>query len=156
MKKILIVIDQPGWAFHSHALQIQKRLPEYKIDIAHHRQNIAELSKNYDLVYVMDPMPMSYPPSSKTIMGVRVDWFHLYHPKGARGMYEEGFMGRSAKIKGNCCMLHAVNKKQLEAYKLVVDIRNRGRIGQVWIGDCFNTAGYRVAIGCLTRGDNQL
>jgi len=122
-KKILIIADLRGWAFHSHAKQIQKRLTEYQIDIAYSRgSNIAALSPNYDLIYSMDPMPIPYVCPDKTIMGVRVDWFHTDHPRGAKGMYEEGFLGRSACIKGNCCMMHAVNKKQLEIYKSVIDI----------------------------------
>jgi len=77
MKKILIIADQPGWAFHSHALQIQKRLTEYKIDIAFCRgYDIAGMSPKYDLIYSMDPMPIPYVCPQKTIMGARVDWFH--------------------------------------------------------------------------------
>ena len=122
MKNILLVIDQRGWIFERHAFELKKRLSEYRIDIVCHRENIREKSKDYDLIYVFDPMPLSYPPPNKTIMGLRVDWFYLNHPRGAKGMYEEGFMGRSACIKGNCCMMHVVNRNQLKAFEEVADI----------------------------------
>lgn len=120
MKKILIVYDEPGWIFERHAKEIQKRLTEYHIDLVDHRKNIVEMSKNYDLIYVMDPMPMNYPPAEKTIMGLRCEFLIKEHPEGARGLYEKGFPGRCVAIKPNCCMLHVVNRNQFSALKDIV------------------------------------
>ena len=99
MKKILLIADLKGWIFERHCKEIQKRLTEYKIDIAYVRgSNIRALSPNYDLIYALDPMPIAYPCPEKTIIGLRCDWLHLDHPKGAKGMYREGFMGRYASL----------------------------------------------------------
>ena len=123
MKSILIIADLKGWAFDFHAHELQKRIKEYQIDIAYCRgSNIRQLSPQYDLIYSMDPMPIPYLFPEKTIIGVRSDWFHMLHPRGAKGMYREGFMGRSASIKGNCCIMHAVNKKQFEIFEKISDI----------------------------------
>ena len=122
MKKILLVADEPGWAFSRHCIELKKRLTEYKVDIAYHRQDIKAMSVNFDCVYILDPMPLRYPPPEKTILGLRCDWFHLDHPRGAKGMYEEGFMGSSAPIKGRCCIFHAVNKNQFKAFEPFVDV----------------------------------
>jgi glycosyltransferase involved in cell wall biosynthesis len=120
MKRILLVADEPGWVFQRHCIEIMRRLPEYIIDIAYHNQNIPELSKKYDLVYVLDPMPMSYPPSNKTIMGLRCEFLFLEHPEGAKGLYEKGFPGRCVSIKDKCSILHMVNKNQMKVFKDVV------------------------------------
>lgn len=120
MKKILLVADQPGWIFDRHCHEIQKRLSEYKVDIAYHRENIPERSKGYDLVYVLDPMPMSYPNPSKTIMGLRCEFLFREHPQGAKGLYENGFPGRCVSIKDKCSIFHVVNKNQFNVFKDVV------------------------------------
>jgi len=119
--KILIVFDEMGWIFHSHAKQIQERLTEYDIDIIDHRQNITEISKKYDLVYVMDPMPITYPPQNKTIMGLRNEFLYKDHPESVIGLYEKGWSGRCVSIKDKCKLLHMVNKRQIEAFKDIKD-----------------------------------
>ena len=120
MKRILIVYDEPGWIFERHAKEIQKRLTEYHIDLVDHRKNISEMSADYDVIYVMDPMPMFYPRTDKTIMGLRCEFLIKEHPEGARGLYEKGFPGRCVAIKPNCCMLHVVNRNQFSVLKDIV------------------------------------
>ena len=117
MKKILIVADEPNWIFARHALEIKKRLIEYGIDITYHNQNIPEISKQYGLIYVMDPMPLrhGYPPKEKTILGLRADYFWRENPAGAKGTYENGY--RCESIKNKCCIFHVVNKNSYEAFK---------------------------------------
>jgi glycosyltransferase involved in cell wall biosynthesis len=112
VKKILIVADQPGWVFEKHALEIKKRVTGYKIDIAFHRQDIGAISTQYDLIYVMDPMPMRYGPKEKTILGLRNQFLYEQHPLGVKGLYESGLNGRCVDIKSKCCILHVVNKSQ--------------------------------------------
>jgi len=116
MKRILIVFDEPGWCFESHALQIQKR-SRYSITVAHRKQNIVELAKKNDLVYSMDPMPFRYPPQEKTIMGLRCEFLYQEHPQGAKGLYEKGFNGRCVSIKDKCSILHMVNRNQMNVFK---------------------------------------
>jgi len=120
MKRILIVADFPGWIFERHALELKKRLTEYKIDIAYHRQNIPRLSQDFDLIYVLDPMPMSYPPPHKTIIGMRNEFLYREHPRGPKGLYENGFPGRCVSIKDKCCIFHVVNKNLMRVFKDVV------------------------------------
>lgn len=120
MKSILLVADEPGWVFERHCKEIQDRLTEYHIDIAYHRQNIPELSKKYDCVYVCDPMPMLYPPANKTIMGLRNEFLYREHPNGAKGLYKDGFPGRCVSIKDKCCIFHVVNKNLMNVFKDVV------------------------------------
>lgn len=120
MKKVLIVADEPGWVFERHAREIKKRLPEYDINIAFHNQNIPDLSRQYDLVYAMDPMPMRYPPKEKTIMGLRCEFLFREHPEGPNGLYEGGFPGRCVSIKDKCSVFHVVNKYQMQVFSKVV------------------------------------
>ena len=122
MKKILIVFDEIGWAFWNHAKELQKRLTEYKVDIIDHRQNIPEISKNHDVTYIMDPMPLpsGYPPPNKTILGLRNEFLFREHPRGAKGLYENGFPGRCVSIKDKCCILHMVNQNQMKVFKDIV------------------------------------
>ena len=125
MKKILIVFDEPGWCFHSHALQIQKRLPEYYIDIIDHRKNVNSASDHFDICYLMDPFPLyhGHPFAYKTIMGLRNEFLYKEHPHGAEGLYNGGFPGRCVSIKDKCSMFHVVNKNQIEVFKGVVTDR---------------------------------
>jgi len=120
MKNILIVADEKGWAFDRHAREIKKRLTEFNIDVAYRKQNIKELSSQYDLVYVMDPIPLNYPPAHKTILGLRADWLFEEHPEGPKGLYEYGLAGRCVSIKDKCCIFHVVNRRMLEEFKDVV------------------------------------
>ena len=124
MKRILIVADQPGWIFERHALEIKKRLTEFHIDIAFRRHDIPTMSKDYDIVYVMDPMPLrhGYPPKEKCIMGLRCEFLYKKHPNGAVGLYQNGFPGRCVSIKDKCSIFHVVNKNQFNVFKdIVVD-----------------------------------
>jgi len=120
--KILLVADQPGWIFDRHCHEIQSRIDKYEIDIAYRRDGIKNLSKKYDLVYVLDPIPLrgGYPPQEKTIMGLRCEFLYREHPEGAKGLYENGFPGRCASIKDKCCILHVVNKRLMKEFEDVV------------------------------------
>lgn len=121
MKKILIIADLRGWIFERHAKEIQKRLTEYKIDIGYSRgTNINATWPNYDLVYVMDPMIISYPPADRTILGLRAEWLYVKCPGGAKGLYEKGFPSACVAIKDHCCMFHVVNKRQLKVFEPIV------------------------------------
>lgn len=120
MKKILLVADQKGWVFDAHCQEIKKRIAEYHIDIAYHRQNIVNLSQNYDLIYVLDPMPMRYPSPSKTIIGLRCEFLFREHPDGAEGLYKNGFPGRCVSIKDKCCIFHVVNRNQMRIFRNIV------------------------------------
>lgn len=120
MKKILLVADVKGWIFERHCRELQKRITEYKIDIAYHNNDICGLSNNYDLVYVLDPMPLNYPPQNKTIMGLRCEFLFREHPMGAKGLYENGFPGRCVSIRDKCCIFHVVNKNMINEFKDVV------------------------------------
>ncbi|MFA7220039.1 MAG: glycosyltransferase family 4 protein [Synergistaceae bacterium] len=121
-KKILIVADEPGWIFERHAWEIRKRLTKYGSDIAFRKQAIPQMSQDYDLVYVMDPIPLShgYPPQDKCIMGLRCEFLYKEHPNGALGLYENGFPGRCVSIKDKCCAFHVVNRNQLEIFRNIV------------------------------------
>jgi len=119
MKKILLVYDISGWIFYRHCEEIKKRLShKYLIDMVSHNNDIYVLSEKYDLVYVLDPMPIKYPPQNKTIMGLRAEWFHTLNKNGPIGTYENGF--HCASLKNKCCILHVVNKRQLELFKPIV------------------------------------
>jgi hypothetical protein len=120
MKKVLLVADEPGWIFERHCKEIQKRATEYEIGIAYHRQNIPVLSQQYDLVYVLDPMPMRYPPANKTILGLRNQFLYEEHPNGARGLYIHGFPGRCVSMKDKCCMVQVVNRNQVKVLQDIV------------------------------------
>jgi len=112
MKKILLVIDQPGWIFHRHALEISNRV-DYQADIAFRRQNINEMSYNYDVVYIMDPIPLrNFPPPEKTVMGLRCVFLYEEHPNGPKGLYEHGFPGRCVSIKDKCSVFHVISQLQ--------------------------------------------
>lgn len=121
MKKILLVADQPNWIFFRHCEEIQKRLTEFDIEIAYSRSGVVNsIASQYDLIYVLDPMPMVYPPANKTIMGLRCEFLYKEHPQGARGLYEQGFPGRCVSIKDKCSVFHVVNKNQLKAFTPIV------------------------------------
>jgi len=120
--KVLLVADQPGWIFDRHCHEIQKRITKYDIDIAYRKQGIAKLSKKYDLVYVLDPIPLKggYPPKEKTIMGLRCEFLYREHPNGPQGLYEDGFPGRCVSIKDKCSIFHVVNKRLMGVFEDVV------------------------------------
>ena len=122
MKRILLVADLRGWIFERHCKEIQKRLTEYHIDITYCRGgvNVAQASAAYDLVYILDPMPIAYPPPEKTILGLRCEFLYKDHPEGAQGLYENGWAGKCASIKDKCCIFHVVNQRQMRDFKDVV------------------------------------
>jgi glycosyltransferase involved in cell wall biosynthesis len=121
-KRILLVADEPGWIFERHCQELKKRLTEFDIEIAFRRANIPKKAENFDLVYVLDPMPMTYPPADKTIIGLRCQFLYEDHPNGAKGLYKYGFPGRCVSIRDKCSIFHVVNKSQMEAFKdIVVD-----------------------------------
>lgn len=121
VKNILLVYDQPGWIFHSHCIEIKNRLSgEYNIEMTDHRQNILELAKSVDCTYVMDPMPMQYPPKEKVILGLRNQFLYEDHPEGASGLYFHGFSGKCVSLN-RCCILHMVNRNQMRVFEPIVD-----------------------------------
>ena len=121
MKKILLVADEPNWTFDYHCKEIQKRLTEFDIKIAYSRSGVVNsIASQYDLVYVLDPMPMVYPPANKTIMGLRCEFLYKEHPQGPQGLYEQGFPGRCVSIKDKCSIFHVVNRNQLAVFKPIV------------------------------------
>lgn len=121
MKRILLVADLKGWIFERHCNEIRNRLSyKYKIDIAYCRpdgKNINKMSVNYDIVYVLDPMPIAYPPKNKNILGCRAEW--LYKEKGPDFFYKNGH-GSCTSIKDNCSVFHVVNKTQFNIFKDIV------------------------------------
>lgn len=122
MKRILLVADEMGWIFENHCKEIKSRLTEYSIDIVFHNRNIVDLSKGYDLVYILDPMPLShgYPPASKAILGLRNQFLYEEHAEGAVGLYKNGFPGRCVSIQDKCSIFHVVNKNQMKIFEKVV------------------------------------
>ena len=120
--KILLVADQPGWIFHRHCEEIKKRITEHKIDIAFRNSGIKSMQDSYDLIYVLDPIPLAggYPNPNKTIMGLRCEFLHQEHPNGAKGLYENGFPGRCVSIKDKCFLFHVVNRNMLKMYEPIV------------------------------------
>jgi len=121
VKKILLVADEPNWTFDYHCKEIQKRLTEFDIKIAYSRSGVVNsIASQYDLVYVLDPMPMVYPPANKTIMGLRCEFLYKEHPQGPQGLYEQGFPGRCVSIKDKCSIFHVVNRNQLAVFKPIV------------------------------------
>ena len=120
--KILLVADQRGWVFERHCNEIKKRITEHKIDIAFRKDHIKAKQDNYDLIYVLDPIPLShgYPDPKKTILGLRCEFLHREHPQGAKGLYENGFPGRCSSIKDKCSVFHVVNRNMFELYTPIV------------------------------------
>ena len=122
MKRILLVADVKGWIFDRHCNEIMRRLShKYQFGLAYCRGfDVNALSKDYDLVYVLDPMPIRYPPKEKCIIGLRCEFLYTEHPEGAKGLYEKGYHGRCVSIKDKCSIMHVVNKRQMDAFKDVV------------------------------------
>ena len=122
MNRILLVADVVGWIFERHCNEIKKRLShKYHIDIAFCRgDNIRALESQYDLVYVLDPMPINYPPKQKNIMGLRAEFLYRDNPLGPSGLYEKGWPGHCASIKDKCEILHVVNRNMLNVFKGIV------------------------------------
>ena len=160
MKKILLVADFPGWIFERHCKEIQKRITEYEIDIAFHRQDINGMSRDYDLVYILDPMPLRYPPPEKTILGLRNDFLFREHPEGARGLYKYGFPGRCVSIRNRCCIFHVVNKSQLRVFGEVVTDKPLVLAQHGIDESCFDRAKYEkkrndvLVVGTAGRGNS--
>lgn len=124
MKKILLVADQPGWIFDRHCTEIMSRLNhKYSIATTYRKSNIPKMSEEFDLVYILDPIPLrhGYPPQEKTIMGLRNEFLYREHPNGAEGLYEKGFPGRCTSIKDKCCILHVVNQNLMNIFADIVD-----------------------------------
>lgn len=122
MRSVLLVSDIPGWIFSRHCQEIKLRLSsEYHIDIGYSRgTDLARIYSQYDLIYVLDPMPIPYPPKKKTILGLRADYFWRENPEGPKGTYEKGY--RCQSIKDKCCIFHVVNRKSYEAFRpFVID-----------------------------------
>jgi glycosyltransferase involved in cell wall biosynthesis len=122
MKKILVVYDEIGWCFYWHSLEIKSRLSnEYIIEMVDHRQNIPKISESFDLVYILDPMPLhyGYPPKEKTILGLRNEFLFREHSEGPLGLYEKGLAGRCVSLNRSK-ILHMVNKYQMEVFKDIV------------------------------------
>tara|TARA_R110000824_G_scaffold218435_3_gene405087 strand:+ start:15730 stop:16641 length:912 start_codon:yes stop_codon:yes gene_type:complete len=121
--KILLVADEPGWIFERHCKEIQKRLTKHKVDIAFRKENIRAMQDKYDVIYVLDPIPLKhgYPDHKKTILGLRCEFLHQEHPNGPKGLYEDGFPGRCAAIKPNCSAFHVVNKNMYNLFEPIVD-----------------------------------
>ena len=119
--KFLLVADTPNWAFDFHCKELQKRLTEFDIGIGYSRSGqVAKMAEKYDYVYVLDPMPMQYPPKNKTIMGLRNEFLYREHPRGAQGLFEKGFPGRCVDIASKCCAFHVVNKNLYNVFKDIV------------------------------------
>jgi len=120
MKKILLVADCRGWAFDNHCQEIKKR-SKFNCDIAYVKHdNIFEKAKEYDIVYVLDPMPFKYPPKEKVIMGLRCEFLYQDHPEGAKGLYEKGWTGRCSDIKDKCSVFHVLTNRQYDVFKDIV------------------------------------
>ena len=121
MKKVLLVADCKGWAFDHHCQEIKKRSKNFDCDIAYVKHdNIFEKSKDYDIVYVLDPMPFKYPPKEKVIMGLRCEFLYQDHPEGAIGLYEKGFPGKCVDIKDRCSVFHVLTDRQYNVFKDIV------------------------------------
>ena len=122
MKRILIIADLKGWIMDRHARELKKRLTEYEIDIGYSRgTNVAKKALEYDCVYIMDPFGnISYPPKEKVIMGLRNEFMFRNHKDGARGLYEYGLPNYGTSLKDKCCILHMVNRMQMEVFKDIV------------------------------------
>jgi glycosyltransferase involved in cell wall biosynthesis len=69
----------------------------------------------------MDPMPLrfGYPSPSKVILGLRNEFLYKEHKGGAKGLYNDGFPGRSVSLN-RCAILHMVNKNQMNVFRDVV------------------------------------
>ncbi len=119
MKRILLIADVRGWIFERHCFEISKRLSaKYQFDIAYSSESpnkISTLAENYDLVYVLDPMPILYPPANKTIIGLRCEWLYSHNRGGPETLYKE-------RYKNKCAIMHVVNKSQFETFKNIVDV----------------------------------
>ena len=122
MKKVLLVADQPGWIFDRHCHEIKRRISKYDIDILYRKSGIKSISSEYDLIYVLDPMPLKggYPKAKKTIMGLRCEFLYREHPNGPLGLYEDGFPGRCVSIKDKCSVFHVVNKRLVNEFEGIV------------------------------------
>ena len=119
MKKILLVADLKGWIFERHCLEIKKRLShKYEFGISFCRgdgNKIPRMSEDYDLVYVLDPMPIDYPSPDKTIIGLRCEWLYDEEHGGPQSLYDRMYSGK-------CRLMHVVNKRQYDVFKPIAKI----------------------------------
>jgi glycosyltransferase involved in cell wall biosynthesis len=124
LKKILLVIDEFGWAFHNHAIQIKERLSDsFDFKIVDRKENIQNLKNDFDLFFVFDPIPLKYgyPPKNKTIMSLRCQFLYEQHPQGAIGLYKNGFAGRCVSIEDKCKSLIVLNNNQYKEFNPFVE-----------------------------------
>jgi glycosyltransferase involved in cell wall biosynthesis len=125
MIKILLVADLKGWIFERHCNEIKKRLShKYQLDIVYsrpHGRKLAKLAKPYDIVYILDPMPLSYPPKEKVILGCRAE--RLHGPGNEKSFYEDGLNGVYPVPKDRCSVFHVVNDRQYNMFKDIVTDR---------------------------------
>ncbi len=119
MKRILLVADFRGWIFERHCLEMSKRLSsKYHFDIVYSSESankIPTVAQNYDLVYVLDPMPILYPPANKTIIGLRCEWLYSQQRGGPEILYREMY-------KNKCSIMHVVNHNQLKTFKDIAEM----------------------------------
>ena len=162
MKRILTVADEKGWAFERHCEELKRRITEYHIDIGYLQgTDVAGMAHDYDLVYVLDPMMMPYPPPEKTIIGLREDWPYFKNPEGPRGLYEKGFPGLYASIKDKCCMFHVVTRRQLRVFETIVTDKPLLLVQHGIDEGCFDRSRYKrikndiLTIGTSGRADSR-
>ena len=149
MKKILLVIDEFGWAFNNHAEQISKRLyGEFDFLIVDRHANVPLIAKDFDLCFIFDPIPLrhGYPPQNKTIMSLRCQFLYEEHPEGAKGLYEKGFSGRCVSIKDKCKAFVVLNNNQYNAFKDIVGDKPLYKISHGVDETIFNKALYEKEI----------
>lgn len=120
--KIMLVIDEFGWTFHNHALQISQRLSdEYDFKIVDSKYNVKRHENNFDVFFILDPIPLEhgYPSPKRTIISLRCQFLYEQHPQGAKGLYFGGFPGRCVSIDDKCSLFVVLNKNQLETFDFV-------------------------------------
>lgn len=119
MQKILLVADVRGWIFERHCLEISKRLSnKYQFKIVYSSESpntIPQIAQGYDLVYVLDPMPIKYPPKEKTIIGLRCEWLYDVKRGGPQKLYDEMY-------KNKCAIMHVVNHRQLNVFNNISEM----------------------------------
>lgn len=110
MKKILFVVDTPGWAFDSQCKEIQKRLKGFHVDICYDITLRGVHMKQYDYIHVMNWMDGTKHPQQVSA-GVCSHNYHLKWNQRAKEkmpkfkrlvcisrILEEKLAGRNANI----------------------------------------------------------